>query len=170
MKRFKLAGGLLLATGAMALFGAACGGDEEPTATATATATRTATATATSAPAGSPTVATSPTTTGTTTTTPGAGDPAAGATVFSNKGCAGCHSVSSSAQTPSPVGPGLMGIGTRAGTRKAGMTADAYLRESVLTPNAFVVPNFTANIMPSLFSGPTDAGFNDLIAYLLSLK
>lgn len=159
MKRLKIISGLMIATAGMALFGAACGGDEEPTATAT---TRPATATSATT---SPTAATSPTTT----TTPGVGDAAKGQVVFNSKGCAACHSVTSASQSPSPVGPGLLGIGTRAGTRKAGVSAEAYLQESVLTPSAFVVPGFAAGIMPTLFTS-ADADFNDMIAYLLSLK
>ena len=151
----------MFATAAMALLGAACSSDE-PTPTAT-----TRPATATTAPPTATTAAT--TTTSPTTTTPGTGDAVKGQVVFNSKGCGGCHSVTSAAQSPSPVGPGLMGIGTRAGTRKAGVTADAYLRESVLTPSAFVVTGFTAGVMPTLFTS-ADADFVNQIAYLNSLK
>lgn len=159
MKRLKIVGGLMAATAVMALFGAACGGDEEPTATATARP-----ATATSAPA----TATRTATTAPATTTPsnGAGDPVKGQTVFNSKGCAGCHSTG----TNTVVGPGLGGVATRAATRKPGMSAQAYLDESILAPSAFVVPGFTAGVMPTLFQSTGDEGFKDLVAYLLTLK
>lgn len=158
MKSLKLAGGIIAATAVMSLFGAACGGDEEPTPTAT---TRPATPTATRTATTSPTAATSPTT-----TTPGTGDAVKGQVVFNSKGCAGCHSVGTSAG----AGPGLGGIATTAATRRPGMTAQAYIEESELTPSAFIVPGFTAVTMPPLWTSKNDAGFADLIAYLMTLK
>ncbi|MBI4219328.1 MAG: c-type cytochrome [Chloroflexi bacterium] len=85
------------------------------------------------------------------------GDPQRGEQLFARKGCSGCHSTG----TNTIVGPGLAGVGDRAG-------AEAYITESVRNPAAFVVPGFP-NAMPQ-FGTITDQELNDLIAYLLTLK
>ena len=163
MKRLTIASGLMVAIAAVALFGAACSSDNTPaTATArpaTPTTAATSVATSTSSPAAATTVPA-------TTTPGGAGDPVKGQAVFNSKGCAGCHSTG----TNTVVGPGLGGVATKAATRKSGMTAQAYLEESELTPNVYVVAGFTAGLMPTLWTSKNDDGFVDIIAYLLTLK
>lgn len=98
----------------------------------------------------------------------GKGDPAAGKTLFNSQGCAGCHDVSAGIVI---TGPSLKGIATRAGTRKPGMTAQDYLHESIVNPNAYVVKGFTAGIMVQNFGqilSPTQ--IDNLVAYLMTLK
>jgi len=92
-------------------------------------------------------------------------------------GCSGCHVLA-------PVGPAWIasgsepGIGTRAGQRflaadysgKA-TSAEQYLFESVVAPNAYIETGFQANIMPLNFADRLSSqDMADLIAYMLSLK
>ena len=92
-------------------------------------------------------------------------------------GCAACHTLS----TVGPAWAGdatTPGVGTRAAARideggynGAATTADAYLLESIVDPNAYLVSGFAANLMPADFGGrltPQDAA--DLIAYMLTFK
>jgi cytochrome c2 len=97
------------------------------------------------------------------------GDPAQGKLVFSTiAGCTACHDVSTGATL---VGPSLKGVEVRAGSRKPGMSASAYLRESILAPNAYVVPGFQPGIMLQNFGQVLTAQqLNDVIAYLMTLS
>jgi cytochrome c2 len=94
-----------------------------------------------------------------------AGSPASGQALFTAQGCAACHSTGSN----TVVGPGMQGVGTRAVSRVSGLTAEAYFRQSVRDPGAFIVPGFN-NLMPTIYASISDADLNDLVAYLLSLK
>ncbi len=80
-------------------------------------------------------------------------------------GCFLCHTVAGSGGTR---GPDLSHVGAVAGNRKPGMSAEDYLKESLMNPGAFVVPPFD-NIMPP-FSRLSPEAINDLLAYLRELK
>jgi cytochrome c2 len=97
------------------------------------------------------------------------GDPAQGKLIFSTvAGCVACHDVSTGATL---VGPSLKGVESRAASRKPGMSASDYLRESILIPNAYVVPGFQPGIMLQTFGQVLTAQqLNDVIAYLLTLS
>ena len=88
-------------------------------------------------------------------------------------GCLLCHKV---AEQGSTRGPDLRGVGRRAATRRPGLSAEAYLRESLLDPGAFVLEEFAAagglSIMPASDKPPADLSATELkalIAYLQSL-
>jgi mono/diheme cytochrome c family protein len=107
------------------------------------------------------------------TPTPGAAeaaDPVArGQQVFMNSGCGGCHTIEGISN--GVVGPNLTHIGTAAETIKAGTSAEDYIRESILNPNAYVVEGFQPNIMPQNFGQQLSSQqLNDLVAFLLSHK
>lgn len=69
------------------------------------------------------------------------------ARVFTNFGCQGCHTLTAVSVTGN-VGPNLDGIGTRAGTRKPGFSAEEYIRESILMPDAFIAPECPTGACP----------------------
>ncbi|MBI2872571.1 MAG: cytochrome c [Chloroflexi bacterium] len=107
------------------------------------------------------------------TATPTSGAPgtpkADGKQLFVEKGCAACHTISG-VSTAGVVGPDLTHIGTGAATRKPGVSAEAYIRESIENPNAFVVSGFAAGVMPALRSAMTDEQYEALVAFLLAQK
>lgn len=100
---------------------------------------------------------------------PAAGpDLAAGKGHFNALGCGACHKVTGVEGAVGAVGPALDGLGARAGSRVAGLDADAYIRQSLLEPNAFVVEGYM-KMMPAVAVSLSEAQLADLIAYLKSL-
>jgi mono/diheme cytochrome c family protein len=102
------------------------------------------------------------------------GDVAAGEALFAepiidvNPGCSTCHSL-----TPDQVlvGPSMAGIGTRAETRIPGMSAEDYIRESILHPDNYVVEGFDPGVMVQVWEQTlTPEQVDSLVAYLLTLK
>jgi cytochrome c2 len=101
------------------------------------------------------------------------GDPAAGDVLFhtfqprAGIACTGCHRADSDDRL---IGPGLMSVGIRARTRVPGLSAQEYLRASIIEPSAYVVEGY-ADLMPKnwrvVFS---EQQLNDIIAYLISLS
>jgi len=94
---------------------------------------------------------------------PVASGPVDGRTVFTSRGCGACHTVAgvSSGQ----IGPDLTDLDSRAGDRVAGLDAYGYIRQSILEPQAFIVPGFGGQ-MPTL--PLTAAEINAVASFLLS--
>jgi hypothetical protein len=67
------------------------------------------------------------------------------------------------------VGPGLAGVATRAETRIPGVSAGAYMRQSIVDSRAFIVSGYPA-VMPVSFPNLTEEDVSDLIAYLRTLQ
>jgi mono/diheme cytochrome c family protein len=86
-----------------------------------------------------------------------------GADIFATN-CTSCHSTGDN----DVVGPGLAGIGDRAGSQVAGMSADDYIEESLRDPSAFVVDGFPA-VMPE-WSHLGDDSIDALVDYLKTLN
>lgn len=102
------------------------------------------------------------------------GDVEAGKALFEKSvlegqaGCVTCHS-----REPGVVlvGPSLANIGNEAVEMVPDMTAEEYLRQSILQPDAFVVGGFPAGTMPKVWGDVLSTQQVDqLIAYLLTLK
>jgi cytochrome c553 len=99
-----------------------------------------------------------------------AGEATRGAALFEQgvrgaTACSKCHRTDSVDQ----AGPGLQGIGGRAGQRVDGQNATEYLFESILRPARYLVTGFS-NLMPSDYATKLSAQqVADLIAYLLTL-
>ncbi|MEW5959892.1 MAG: cytochrome c [Chloroflexota bacterium] len=75
-------------------------------------------------------------------------------------GCITCHSLEPDTVI---VGPSMAGIGSRAD--------EAYIRESILDPNAVLVEGFPADTMPPVWADElSDEQVDQLVAYLLTLK
>jgi cytochrome c2 len=93
-----------------------------------------------------------------------AGQASAGEQVFSSAGCVACHSLDEGVVL---VGPSLHGIGTRAGTQRPDYPPEAYLYQSIVNPNAFVVEGFQPSIMPQTFADVlSEQQLADVIAFL----
>jgi len=92
----------------------------------------------------------------------------AGDEIFKTKGtCEICHRIGQKGTRA----PDLAGIGGRAGTRKPGMSAKAYIIESLLHPNAYVVEGYPP-IMPAVDKPPIALNRSEvwaLTAFLESL-
>lgn len=97
------------------------------------------------------------------------GDPTKGPALLASKTCGTCHTVKGVTGAVGTIGPSLDGIATTAATRVAGLDAEAYLRQSIEQPQAFVVPKFQP-VMPALRPNLSDQEYADLIAYLMTLK
>lgn len=91
-----------------------------------------------------------------------------GAQVFVGRGCGGCHSIDGVEGADGQVGPGLDGLATKALSRRPGLTAEQYIRESIEQPSVFVVEDFDP-VMPGLRGTMTDQQFEDLVAFLQTL-
>jgi len=89
-----------------------------------------------------------------------------GQRLFSGSACTACHSLLPNTVV---VGPSLAGVGARALGRKPDYTADEYLLESIVNPNAYIVQGFNRNIMPGTFQTQfSDQELGDLVAFLLT--
>lgn len=104
----------------------------------------------------------------------GGGDPKAGEALFaqsvigSQPGCSTCHSLEVGVVI---VGPSLAEIGHHAGEMVSGMSAEEYLRQSILEPDAVVEEGYAAGTMPKVWGDElTEQQVQDLIAYMLTLK
>jgi mono/diheme cytochrome c family protein len=98
----------------------------------------------------------------------------AGRIVFNQLGCPACHTIEG--VSTGPIGPELTHVATNAATRVEGMTAEEYIRESILDPAAFISPDCPTGpcteptVMPLTFGESlTDEQLDALVLYLLSL-
>ena len=105
---------------------------------------------------------------------PTAGDAAAGEALFAQTligtqaGCATCHSLEPDVVM---VGPSMAGVAAVAGSRVPGLSAEEYLRQSIVEPDAYVVDGFAQGLMPAaLATELSERQLNDLVAYLLTLE
>jgi mono/diheme cytochrome c family protein len=90
----------------------------------------------------------------------------AGEEIFKGKGtCEVCHRIGQKGTRA----PDLAGIGATAAKRKAGMTARAYLIESLLEPGAYLVEGYP-NIMPKVDRSPIGLNRSELWALAAFLE
>jgi mono/diheme cytochrome c family protein len=96
-----------------------------------------------------------------------AGDPEAGEQVFRREaGCSACHSLEAGERV---VGPSLAGLAARAGSARPGYSAEMYVYESIVAPDAYLAAGFQGGIMPGGFAQRLDERqLADLVAFLLS--
>lgn len=104
----------------------------------------------------------------------GGADVAAGQKIFqetvigTNPGCSTCHSLEPDKIL---VGPSLAGIAGRAGSIVSGMSAEEYIHQAIVEPDAHVAEGFTVGSMPAGFDKAlSEQQLNDLVAYLMTLK
>lgn len=93
--------------------------------------------------------------------------------IILNAGCGACHKIGSIGEAHK-VGPDLTYIGLTAGERVPDLTAEQYIRQSILEPNAYLAPECPnsacmPNIMPQNFSTRLSAAQIDtMVAFLLA--
>jgi cytochrome c oxidase subunit 2 len=88
----------------------------------------------------------------------------AGAAVFENNGCGSCHTFGP-AGSQAEVGPGLDNLDELAA--KAGVPLEEFIRESIVDPNEYVEPGFSANVMPATYADLPEEQLNALVEYLI---
>ena len=91
------------------------------------------------------------------------GNAKAGAKVFADQGCGGCHTFKPAGSTKT-IGPDLDKLADYANKAGASSTAD-FARESIETPGAYVEKGYS-NIMPDFGKTLTPKQISDLVAYL----
>ena len=91
-----------------------------------------------------------------------------GAAVFASAGCGGCHTFTP-AGTNGEIGPNLDDLAGAA--TKAGQDPEAFVRESIVNPNAALAPGYAAGVMPGSFSKSLSPEEIDaLVTYLTESK
>ena len=91
-----------------------------------------------------------------------------GRTLFLTKGCNGCHPMAGAPGTFG-IGPNLTDLAQVADTRRAGMSAEVYVRESILAPQAFIAPGFGRGPVEQMPQLPVDdAELEALVRLLLT--
>jgi cytochrome c oxidase subunit II len=90
-----------------------------------------------------------------------------GAAAFTSGGCGGCHTFKP-AGSAGQVGPDLDHLAADA--KKAGQPLAAYVRQSIVDPNAYIVPGFQKGVMPGSFSQTLSAQQIDALVNYLTGK
>jgi hypothetical protein len=65
-----------------------------------------------------------------------------------SNGCNSCHTLAAASAT-GKVGPDLDRL--KAEAQRAGKPLDAFVRESIVDPNAYIEPGFPKGVMPTSF-------------------
>jgi cytochrome c2 len=90
--------------------------------------------------------------------------------------CIGCHVVPGVPNANGMVGPDLSNIATVAATRVEGQSAEEYLHESIINPEAYIAPDCPTGPCPSGIMLPTfgqllsEDELNGVVDYLLTLN
>jgi cytochrome c551/c552 len=96
-----------------------------------------------------------------------AADPSRGETIALVNGCVGCHNLD-----PAVVmaGPTWHNLADTAANRRAGESPALYIYESIMSPNAYLVPNYPSGVMPAIYQDTIpQEDLAALVAYLLQL-
>jgi cytochrome c1 len=143
------------------------GGKRTVTRTVTvAAAATTATTTAATTTAAAPPATTAPATTAATTTNAAAaGNGAQGKSVFVSSGCGACHTFKP-AGTSATIGPDL-DTKPALDAKKDNLQLAAFLRESIVSPNAYISSGYPKGVMPQNFGTTlTKTQLADLVAFI----
>lgn len=90
---------------------------------------------------------------------------ARGRQLYRKLDCGRCHHIEGQG---GQLGPDLEHIGTVAGTRRSGVSAEDYIREAVAEPGAYIVPGYN-DVMPrGLARGLSPSDLDALVLYLSS--
>jgi mono/diheme cytochrome c family protein len=89
-------------------------------------------------------------------------------TIGDQPGCITCHSLEPGVII---IGPSVAGIASRAGSMVSGLSAEEYLRQSIVDPNAFLVPGFPKDTMPPVWGQRlSEKQVDELVAYMMTLQ
>jgi cytochrome c oxidase subunit 2 len=89
----------------------------------------------------------------------------AGAAIFTQNGCSACHTFTPIPAARGKVGPSLDDLSASAKT--AGQPLVAYIRQSIIDPNAYITPGYQPNVMPPSFQHTIPhAQLETLVQYL----
>ena len=92
-----------------------------------------------------------------------------GADTVLSGGCSGCHSLDGSEKVGGARAPTWQGISGLAGDRVPGLSAEEYLRESIVDPAAYIVDGYQADAMPKGFKILlSEEDIDNLVAFLLT--
>jgi cytochrome c551/c552 len=117
-----------------------------------------------------PTTTSTPSTSSTPTTTSsgGGGNAAAGKAVFAANGCATCHTFKPAGATGT-IGPDLDSAPTADAKADNNMALAAFVKESIVNPDAYIAKGFSKGLMPTNFGSQLSSSqLNDLVAFILS--
>jgi mono/diheme cytochrome c family protein len=81
--------------------------------------------------------------------------------------CANCHTLTNL----DLLGPGFEGIAERAATRVPGLSAEEYIRQSIVDPEAYIVEGNwpEGEVMPTNYAEAySEQDINDLVAFLMT--
>lgn len=93
-----------------------------------------------------------------------------GKVVATAKGCVGCHTVDGK-KGVGPTWQGLFGSTAELADGSSVAVDEAYLKTSIIDPNAVIAKGFQPNLMPKNYAEQlNDQQINDLIEYIKSLK
>lgn len=81
--------------------------------------------------------------------------------------CISCHALTSGGFS---LGPIQVDITERAAQRVGGLSADAYIRQSILEPSTYIVLGYRDLMYPNYTSAFNEQNLADLIAFLNSLS
>jgi cytochrome c oxidase subunit 2 len=110
----------------------------------------------------------------TTTQTAAVGDPERGRQIWDDGGgvlsgnCSGCHSLDGSEQVENRRAPTWRGISGRAGDRVPGLSAEEYLRESIVDPAAYIVEGYSDFMQKGFRFLLSEEDVDSLVAFLLT--
>jgi cytochrome c oxidase subunit II len=91
-----------------------------------------------------------------------------GEKLFQQLGCSTCHLLDE--QGRCPILRNVYGNPVQLDDGRRVIADDAYIRESILNPNAKIVANFKRDVMPTFQGQISEEGFMQLIAYIKSLS
>jgi cytochrome c551/c552 len=136
------------------------GGEKTKTVTVTSGATTPTTGTSSTSTAAT-------TTTSATTTSAGGAALAAGKTVYNANGCAACHTFAP-ANSTGTIGPNLDTAPT-ADASKDNMALPAFVKQSIVDPNAYIAPGYAKGVMPTTFgTSLSSAQLDSLVAFIVA--
>lgn len=79
--------------------------------------------------------------------------------------CLSCHALTPGGFAIAPI---MAGISERAGRRVEGLDAEEYLHQSIVDPEAYIVPGFRAFMFPGYSDLLSENDIDDLIAFLMT--